>query len=163
MPASLLIASSVQLLPAPPPCPQAAHVPYRDSVVTQLLADVLGGEAPCLTQMLCCLSPSSSHWHETKCTLEYARRTARLEEEEPDDWHAGEDADGDVSSEHKAIAAASPMVGDEFDEVRTQTQPGDALPADPRACAACGCPVHTHQGLCTCLWLAPARRLQPTA
>jgi hypothetical protein len=44
-----------------------AHVPYRDSVVTQLLSDVLGAEKPCLTEMLCCLSPASKHWHETKC------------------------------------------------------------------------------------------------
>jgi hypothetical protein len=51
---------------------KAAHVPYRDSVVTQLLADVLGGERPCLTNMLCCISPSSMHWHETKMTLECA-------------------------------------------------------------------------------------------
>ena len=60
---------------------RAAHVPYRDSVVTQLLGDVLGSEKPCLTNMLCCISPNSVHWHETKMTLEYARRTARLEEE----------------------------------------------------------------------------------
>ena len=32
---------------------RAAHVPYRDSVVTQLLGDVLGSEKPCLTNSNC--------------------------------------------------------------------------------------------------------------
>ena len=158
---------------------KAAHVPYRDSVVTQLLSGVLGGEKPCLTEMLCCISPGSHHWchskldlepcsppermthstaaqstrapstlargsthmhnhmhsmlpkrsdtepfcscatsvvgrHETKCTLEYARRTARLEADNEDD--DDDDALEMVKDEHKEIAAASPMAHDVFDE-----------------------------------------------
>ena len=58
---------------------KATHVPYRDSVVTQLLSGVLGGERPCLMEMLCCLSPNAKHWHESRCTLDYARRCAQLE------------------------------------------------------------------------------------
>ena len=48
------------------------HVPYRDSTLTKLLMDSLGGDAA--TLMVACASPASQHVDETLCTLGYARR-----------------------------------------------------------------------------------------
>ncbi|XP_063722284.1 kinesin-like protein KIF16B, partial [Symsagittifera roscoffensis] len=49
------------------------HVPYRESVLTFLLRDSLGGNA--YTTMIATVSPSSSAYHETISTLRYASRT----------------------------------------------------------------------------------------
>jgi hypothetical protein len=48
------------------------HVPYRDSTLTKLLMDSLGGDSA--TLMVACASPASQHVDETLCTLGYARR-----------------------------------------------------------------------------------------
>lgn len=48
------------------------HVPYRDSTLTKLLADSLGGDSA--TLMVACASPAVRHVDETLCTLGYARR-----------------------------------------------------------------------------------------
>jgi Kinesin motor domain len=49
-----------------------AHVPYRDSKLTKLLMDSLGGSALCL--MIACVTPSSRHVEESLSTLTYATR-----------------------------------------------------------------------------------------
>jgi hypothetical protein len=59
---------------APPPPPP--HVPYRDSKLTRLLQDSLGGSA--LTLMIACVSPSTLQADETLSTLGYARRASRV-------------------------------------------------------------------------------------
>ena len=48
------------------------HVPYRDSVLTKLLMDSLGGSSMAL--MVACCSPASIYMDETLSTLTYARR-----------------------------------------------------------------------------------------
>ncbi|KAA0149664.1 hypothetical protein FNF28_07336 [Cafeteria roenbergensis] len=48
------------------------HVPYRDSKLTRLLRDSLGGD--CLTAMLACVGPSDASADETTTTLRYACR-----------------------------------------------------------------------------------------
>lgn len=48
------------------------HVPYRDSKLTRLLQDSLGGNF--LTAMIATISPASSNYQETLYTLEYANR-----------------------------------------------------------------------------------------
>lgn len=48
------------------------HVPYRDSKLTRLLKDSLGGNAR--TLMIACVSPSQSDAEETLSTLRYAAR-----------------------------------------------------------------------------------------
>ena len=53
-----------------------AHVPYRDSVLTKLLQDSLGGTS--LALMLACVSPLRSHAEETMSTLSYAMRAANI-------------------------------------------------------------------------------------
>ncbi|WIA28382.1 hypothetical protein OEZ86_010928 [Tetradesmus obliquus] len=53
-----------------------AHVPYRDSKLTKLLMDSLGGSA--LTLMIACCSPSSLQVEETLSTLSYATRAKNI-------------------------------------------------------------------------------------
>lgn len=50
------------------------HVPYRDSKLTSLLQDSLGGTS--LTVMVACLSPCDVHFDENLSTLEYASRAS---------------------------------------------------------------------------------------
>ena len=54
------------------------HVPYRDSTLTKLLMDSLGGDSA--TLMVACASPASQHVDETLCTLGYARTSSRHRE-----------------------------------------------------------------------------------
>src|SRR3954451_14341494 len=53
------------------------HVPYRNSKLTRLLKFSLGGN--CKTVMIVCVSPSSSHFDETKNTLRYANRAKNIQ------------------------------------------------------------------------------------
>ena len=48
------------------------HVPYRDSKLTSLLKESLGGSGR--TLMIACLSPSNMHFDENCSTLEYAAK-----------------------------------------------------------------------------------------
>lgn len=53
------------------------HVPYRDSKLTKLLANSLGGTG--MTLMITCISPSAHNLHETINTLRYASRAKRIQ------------------------------------------------------------------------------------
>ncbi|KAJ3127283.1 Kinesin- protein 12 [Nowakowskiella sp. JEL0407] len=53
-----------------------SHIPYRDSKLTQLLSDSLGGNG--LALMIACISPSSENIQETLKTLRYATRASRI-------------------------------------------------------------------------------------
>ena len=52
------------------------HVPYRDSKLTRLLQDSLGGT--CSTLMVACVSPDDSNFYETQNTLMYANRARNI-------------------------------------------------------------------------------------
>ncbi|XP_064612228.1 kinesin-like protein KIF12 [Liolophura sinensis] len=52
------------------------HIPYRDSKLTKLLADSLGGNG--VTLMIACVTPSSNHTMETMNTLRYANRAKKI-------------------------------------------------------------------------------------
>ncbi len=51
------------------------HVPYRDSKITRLLKDSLGGNAR--TVMITCLSPAATNFAESLNSLKYAKRVSR--------------------------------------------------------------------------------------
>ncbi|KAI9138283.1 P-loop containing nucleoside triphosphate hydrolase protein, partial [Paraphysoderma sedebokerense] len=51
-------------------------VPYRDSVLTWLLKDSLGGNSK--TAMISCISPSDLHYEETLSTLRYSDRAKKI-------------------------------------------------------------------------------------
>eukprot|EP00466_Bigelowiella_natans_P016681 jgi/Bigna1/89110/estExt_fgenesh1_pg.C_440011 len=55
---------------------ELGHVPYRDSVLTKLLMDSLGGNG--LAMMIACCSPSNFHCDETLRTLQYATRAKNI-------------------------------------------------------------------------------------
>ncbi|CAO4361282.1 unnamed protein product [Caenorhabditis nigoni] len=54
----------------------AQHIPYRESKLTRLLQDSLGGST--ITSLIATLSPSSSNFEESQSTLEYAMRAANI-------------------------------------------------------------------------------------
>lgn len=55
---------------------KALHVPYRDSVLTWLLKDNLGGNSK--TVMVATVSPAADNYEETLSTLRYADRAKRI-------------------------------------------------------------------------------------
>ncbi|XP_023331302.1 kinesin-like protein KIF21A isoform X3 [Eurytemora carolleeae] len=55
---------------------KASHVPYRDSKLTRLLQDSLGGNSR--TLMIACVSPSDRDFMETLNTLKYANRARNI-------------------------------------------------------------------------------------
>ena len=52
------------------------YIPYRDSKLTMLLQDSLGGQSKAL--MIACVSPSEVYTDETISTLNYATRTMNI-------------------------------------------------------------------------------------
>lgn len=59
---------------------RGGHIPYRDSKLTRLLIDSLGGEGR--TLMIGCCSPSSHHLDETLNTLHFASRAKNIQNRE---------------------------------------------------------------------------------
>ncbi|GLC45429.1 hypothetical protein PLESTB_000619800 [Pleodorina starrii] len=55
---------------------KSTHVPYRDSKLTRLLQDSLGGNS--LTVLISCISPAESDFEETNNTLKYANRACKI-------------------------------------------------------------------------------------
>ncbi|XP_013857561.1 kinesin-like protein KIF21B isoform X7 [Austrofundulus limnaeus] len=55
---------------------KAGHIPYRDSKLTRLLQDSLGGNSH--TVMIACVSPSDRDFMETLNTLKYANRARNI-------------------------------------------------------------------------------------
>lgn len=58
------------------PNKKGAFVPYRDSKLTRLLKDSLGGNTK--TIMIACISPSYIAYEETINTLKYASRAKKI-------------------------------------------------------------------------------------
>uniref|UniRef100_A0A8C4TJR7 Kinesin family member 7 n=1 Tax=Erpetoichthys calabaricus TaxID=27687 RepID=A0A8C4TJR7_ERPCA len=56
---------------------KGTHIPYRDSKITRILKDSLGGNAK--TLMIACISPSSSDFDESLNTLKYAKRAQNIQ------------------------------------------------------------------------------------
>ncbi|XP_059362676.1 kinesin-like protein kif7 [Carassius carassius] len=56
---------------------KGTHIPYRDSKITRILKDSLGGNAK--TLMIACISPSSSDFDESLNTLNYSKRARNIQ------------------------------------------------------------------------------------
>jgi hypothetical protein len=56
--------------------PNKPHVPYRDSRLTEMLQDSIGGTAR--TMLIACISPNGKDIDETKSTLEYATKARAI-------------------------------------------------------------------------------------
>ncbi|QIW99110.1 hypothetical protein AMS68_004628 [Peltaster fructicola] len=68
----------------------STHISYRDSRLTRLLQDSLGGNA--ITYMVACVNPASFHMNETLNTLHYAQR-ARAIQSKPEIQQTHDDGD----------------------------------------------------------------------
>ena len=55
---------------------KAKHIPYRDSKLTRILQDSLGGNTK--TLMIACFSPADNNYEETLSTLRYANRAKKI-------------------------------------------------------------------------------------
>jgi len=67
-----------------------SHVSYRDSKLTRLLQDSLGGNA--ITYMIACVTPAEFHLSETLNTVQYAQR-ARAIQSKPRIQHVSDEGD----------------------------------------------------------------------
>lgn len=56
---------------------KGSHIPYRDSKITRILKDSLGGNSK--TLMIACISPSSADFDESLNTLNYATRARNIQ------------------------------------------------------------------------------------
>ncbi|GMI43490.1 hypothetical protein TeGR_g15021, partial [Tetraparma gracilis] len=72
----LALGNVINALGSPPPSGEAQHVPYRQSKLTRLLQDALGGNSS--TAFLACVSPSESNVGESLSTLKYANRARNI-------------------------------------------------------------------------------------
>ncbi|KAG6862051.1 hypothetical protein C0995_007181 [Termitomyces sp. Mi166 len=96
----------------------ASHIPYRDSKLTRLLQDSLGGNAH--TLMIACVSPAEWNANETLNTLKYANRARNIKNravlnEKEDGWDDVEWLQGTVTrlrKELKAIKGGGMVVTD---------------------------------------------------
>ena len=55
---------------------KASHIPYRDSKLTSLLKQSIGGNSYCL--MIACVTPSDHFYEENVSTLNYATRASYI-------------------------------------------------------------------------------------
>ncbi|KAI8328157.1 P-loop containing nucleoside triphosphate hydrolase protein, partial [Choanephora cucurbitarum] len=98
------------------PSKKSTHVPYRDSKLTRLLQDSLGGSA--MTLMIACVSPAESNLSETLNTLQYANRARniknKMEKNEMEEWMTTDNLDflrttiSKLKNELRTNKAASP-------------------------------------------------------
>ncbi|KAF0443114.1 kinesin-domain-containing protein [Gigaspora margarita] len=72
----LALGNVISALGDPAKAKNTMHIPYRDSKLTRLLQDSLGGNAK--TLMIACVSPVEYNIHETISTLKYANRARNI-------------------------------------------------------------------------------------
>ncbi|KZV47399.1 Kinesin heavy chain [Dorcoceras hygrometricum] len=65
------------------------HIPYRDSKLTRILQDALGGDTH--TTLLCCCSPSPSNASETLSTLRFGSRARHVKASALENFKGNED------------------------------------------------------------------------
>ena len=81
------------------------HVPYRDSKLTRLLADALGGNSR--TVFLACVSPSDASADETLNTLKYANRARNITNKAAREAGSSGAATAEEASQLRAALAAA--------------------------------------------------------
>ncbi|XP_062002494.1 kinesin-like protein KIN-1 [Rosa rugosa] len=95
---------------------KAYHIPYRDSKLTRLLQDALGGNSR--TALLCCCSPSPSNASESLSTLRFGMRAKHikmsLHTKSSEDKYAKKDG-SPSSSKNQACERILDQLRDRFD------------------------------------------------
>ena len=72
----LALGNVISILGEDNPSNKVKHVPYRESKLTRILQDSLGGNSH--TVMIACASPADSNMEETLNTLRYADRARKI-------------------------------------------------------------------------------------
>ncbi|TNJ27478.1 Kinesin-3 [Giardia muris] len=90
------------------------HVPYRDSQLTYLLQDALGGNA--MTCMIAAISPASTNYDESLSTLKYADRAKQIK--------------NTVSKNESAQERYIKELEDRVKELEAQLAAGGVLPSE---------------------------------
>ena len=88
------------------------HIPYRDSKLTMLLMDSIGGTAK--TLMIACVSPSSEYSDETMSTLNYASRTMNIKNKPLVQMDAREKAREDLQEENEMFMEENEFLKAQF-------------------------------------------------
>ena len=88
------------------------HIPYRDSKLTMLLMDSIGGTAK--TLMIACVSPSSIYSDETMSTLNYASRTMNIKNKPLVQMDAREKARENLQEENEIFIEENEFLKGEF-------------------------------------------------
>lgn len=83
---------------------KGSHIPYRDSKITRILKDSLGGNAK--TLMIACISPSSSDFDESLNTLNYAKRARNIQNRAMVNCHGEPDRVESLELQIKALKQA---------------------------------------------------------
>jgi hypothetical protein len=93
--AGLLALGNVISALSDPSSKRSTHVPYRDSKLTRLLQDSLGGNST--TLMIACVSPAEINLTETINTIKYAYRARSIrnktEKNETEEWMTSDNVD----------------------------------------------------------------------
>ncbi|KAJ3410244.1 kinesin-like protein Klp8 [Chytridiales sp. JEL 0842] len=114
---------------APPaastPSAKEPHIPYRDSTLTYLLRDTLGGNSK--TLMLSTISPSASHLDETLSTLRFAERAKKIKCQAVVNGGVVGGVEGELRAEVKRLKALLEMYEKGQLDVRNQQQPSSGV------------------------------------
>ncbi|KAI9446696.1 kinesin domain-containing protein [Lactarius indigo] len=112
----------------------ASHVPYRDSKLTRLLQDSLGGNAH--TLMIACVSPAEWNAAETVNTLKYANRARNIKNratinEKEEGWDDVEWLQGMVTRLRKELKAIKE--GGSLNGYPSELETGRTIPVESAA------------------------------
>lgn len=112
----------------------ASHVPYRDSKLTRLLQDSLGGNAH--TLMIACVSPAEWNAAETVNTLKYANRARNIKNratinEKEEGWDDVEWLQGMVTRLRKEVKAIKE--GGTLNGFPSEPETGQVIPVESAA------------------------------
>ena len=112
--------------------PDCQHIPYRDSLLTRVLRDAIGGES--MTVLVACTSPAADSASETERTVRFAATATHVR-------NAGDEDEFDAvpvmgAKEESTLAAAAYATATAFRAGGSCIVPaGGSQPALPR----CGC------------------------
>ncbi|KAJ2858968.1 hypothetical protein GGI22_003141, partial [Coemansia erecta] len=98
------------------------HVPYRDSKLTRLLQDSLGGNSQ--TVMLACISPSDKNTNESLNTIRYANRARNIRNK------VAVNFDKNSSVELNMLKTEVARLRGELSNLRLLKRPSSIVPAD---------------------------------
>eukprot|EP00948_MAST-09A_sp_MAST-9A-sp1_P001935 g1935.t1 len=103
-----------------------SFVPYRDSKLTKLLMDSLGGTS--MTVMLACCSPSSTYLDETLSTLNYASRAKKIQNRPSIQVDPKEQLIFDLRQEAKLLRMENTFLRSQIEAINNGRPPQSPLP-----------------------------------